>query len=215
MRGAVIENGVTFLSPSLRVTVAPGGSLATLISSVVPWNTNPHEQTPIEPKAQSKAPNTLANFMWLLPPLYNRNKRSHLIVFNPQLVVEALAPFSPRERMSRLVATQTSIFSGTFDSSSNATLGSSRPRARRDALRTAGTIRGLALIARRCRRCDLRDSAVEIVGPSDVGSISIDTAAAEDVHEAFLLLALLTNWGRSYRASIRQRLGVSTMFDPT
>ena len=56
--------------------------------SVVPWNISAHEQTPKEPIAQSNAPDAPSNFMSIFPR-YRNNKRTHLTVFSPQLVVNA------------------------------------------------------------------------------------------------------------------------------
>src|SRR5580692_3544932 len=63
----------------------------------------------------------------------------------------------------------------------------------------------------RSRACVVpREAPVEIVGPSDVGSIAVYPAAAENIHEAFL------RW-ISFRSSatVRQRPRISTMFDLT
>jgi hypothetical protein len=63
----VIVNGVTLVSPLLRVTVAPGGSLVTVTSSEVPWNNNMHEHTPSGLAATANARIAPDNFMLIFP----------------------------------------------------------------------------------------------------------------------------------------------------
>jgi hypothetical protein len=62
-----------------------------------------------------------------------------------------------------------------------------------------------------------RDAPLEIVGPSDVRSIPVEAAAAEDVNEA-LHLSLPSPKGRGAGGEvpriIRQPPHDSTMFDP-
>src|SRR5260370_28280978 len=101
---------------------------------------------------------TLGSALISAPPLMVEDDGLRQIDRSEITRVAALT--NPFERqLSALFATRASIFSGTFDSSSNAIRGSSHPRASRGVRHTTKTRRGLALIALLCLRCDARFAA--------------------------------------------------------